>query len=111
MDLQQERQRTKQRASIVAVTSLCAQYILLLMSLPSQRENAQWNEVEVRGLVDHLYNTRSESEGGHFTMEMYDATAKHIASYHSQGPKKTGNMCKTKWISVSYHRRSFTHTN
>jgi hypothetical protein len=72
------------------------------MSLPKER--AHWNEVEINELVDFLHGKRSEvGDGGNFRAKIYNATADHIASHLTQGPKKTGKMCKTKWISVCYH--------
>lgn len=97
-------QQFQKQAIAVAITTLCVQYTILLMS-QQQQEKAYWNEDEIRNLIDYLYQQRSAvGEGGNFRMATYNAAAEHISSYHSQGPRKTGKMCKTKWVSVCYHR-------
>jgi hypothetical protein len=74
------------------------------MSQQQEKEKAHWNELEVRNMIDYLYEQRSRvGEGGNFKMTTYNATAEHIALHHSQGPRKTGKMCKMKWVSVCYH--------
>jgi hypothetical protein len=108
----QHHRRRRQRAGALAIVALCVQYSALLMALPEDKEKAHWNELETSALVDYFYEHRSEvGEGGNFSAETYDAAAEHISLHLSQGPKKTGKMCETKWASVCYHRRAFTHTN
>ena len=66
-----------------------------------------WNELEVSALVEYFYENRAElevGEGGDFKTRIYSDVAVHIAPHRSEGPKKTGSMCKTKWNSVCYHR-------
>jgi hypothetical protein len=75
------------------------------MALPEDQEGAHWNELEVTTLIDYFYHRRAEAgEGGGFEAEIYNAAAEHIAPHLSQGPNKTGKMCKKKWDSVCYHR-------
>lgn len=71
------------------------------MALPNDQEKAHWDEHEVSSLIDYFYIHRAEAgEGGNFKPKVYNAAAEHIAPYLSQGPTKTGSMCKTKWDSV-----------
>lgn len=96
-------QRRQLAAGVIAITTLYTQYSLLLMAQAKNKERAEWADLEVRELIDYLHQNRSESVGGNFSGDIYDAAADHIAKYLSQGPKKTGSMCKTKWASVCYH--------
>ena len=98
----------------IAIVVLCVQYSVFLMSLLEDKEKARWDELEVSAVIDYFYQHRSEvGEESNFRAETYDrdAGAEHIALHLSRGTKKTGKMCKTKWASVCYHRRSFIHTN
>jgi hypothetical protein len=62
---------------------------------------AVWNDIETQELINFLHEKRSEPEGGAFKMPTFNAAAKHIAQHLTQGPVKTGAMCKTKWNGVS----------
>jgi hypothetical protein len=93
--------RRRQWAGAIAIVALYTQYAIFLMALPEEKEKAHWNELEVSALVDYFYQHRSQvGEWGNFRAKTYDAAAEHIASHLSQGPKKTGKMCKKKWASV-----------
>ncbi len=70
------------------------------MTLPEgPAPKAVWNDIETQELIDFLHEKRSESEGN-FKTPTYNAAAKHIAKHLTQGPVKTGSMCKTKWNGV-----------
>ena len=73
------------------------------MTLPEgHTPKAVWSDLETRELVTFLYEKQSEGDGaGNFKQGAYTAAADHIAQHLSQGPVKTGAMCKTKWTSVT----------
>lgn len=101
--MQHHQRRRRLWTGAVAIVALCVQYTVFLMSLPEDKEKAHWNELEVSALVDYFYQRRSEvGEGGNFRAKTYNAAGKHIASYLSQGPKKTARMCKMKWFSIMH---------
>jgi hypothetical protein len=88
----------------IHIVAICAQSVLL-MSLLKDKGKAHWNELEVSALIDYFYQHRSEvgeRGSGNFSAETYNAAAEYIASHLSQGPQKTGKMCKMKWASVCY---------
>ena len=76
------------------------------MSLPGRtndKEKAQWNGTEINALINYLYVHRSEvGDGGNFKIVTFNATAIYIGPHLTQGPTKTGKMCKTKWLSVCH---------
>ena len=79
---------------------LCAQYTIMAMT---SAEKAQWNEEEMAGLVDYLYEHRLEiGNAGMFKSPTYTAAAEHIAPCCTAGTVKTctGQMCKMKWQAV-----------
>lgn len=98
----------------VVIAALCAQYTTLLIATPSEMtqaptgtssERANWNDEETTALVDYLYEHQSEAgDGGNFKQSTSNAAAVHIAPLLTLGTKKSGNMCKTKWESVSNFR-------
>lgn len=100
MDYQSVRRRLW--AGTVAISALCAQYTTVLMALPeAAAPRAFWNDVETTELVNYLHDKRSEGDSsGNFKPFTYNAAAKHIATHLSQGPAKTGAMCRTKWTGV-----------
>ena len=95
-------QRHRFLAGATAISSLCAHHTLLLMALPEgPAPKAFWTDIETREFVDFLYEKRSEGDGaGNFKMPTYNTAADHIAPHLSQGPAKTGAMCRTKWTTV-----------
>ena len=94
----------RQWAGALAITGVCASYATLLMATqPQKTEKAQWNDAEVKALLDYLLEHWAEGEGGGFKQKTHNGVAAHIASYLTQGPVKTGKMCKTKWTSVCYY--------
>jgi hypothetical protein len=99
--LQQRQQCT---AGVLAITAIYTYYSLLLMAQARDKEKAYWTDLETSELIDYLHKHRSDFAGGNPNPEIYNAAADHIATHLSQGPKKTGKMCKTKWVSVCYHR-------
>ena len=79
-------------------TSSLAQYTLLVMAPPKDQEKAYWNEIEVSTLINYLYHHREEAgKRGNFESKIYLAAAEHVAFHHSEGPKKTGEMCLNNW--------------
>lgn len=95
--------RQRAWAGAITVSSLCAHYTTVLMTLPeASAPKAFWNDNETRELINFLHEKRLESEAGNFKTTTYNAAAKHIAEYHTQGPVKTGSMCKTKWNGVGF---------
>ena len=98
--------RRRLLAGTVAITVLCAQYTNVLMAstqaTTSSAERAQWNDQEVTALVDYLHEHRAEAgDGGSFKGSTFNAAATQLVPFLTSGPKKTGTMCKTKWLSVS----------
>jgi hypothetical protein len=66
-------------------------------------EKAHWNTQEEAALIDYLLQHKAEAgDGGNFKSSGYNAAATHIAPLLTQGPVKTGKMCKMKWALVSY---------
>jgi hypothetical protein len=88
-------------AGAVTISALCAHYTTVLMTLPEGHAKAFWNDIETQELINFLHEKRSESEAGNFKITTYNAAANHIAHHLTQGPVKTGQMCKTKWNGVS----------
>jgi hypothetical protein len=61
--------RRKWAVAAAAITTLCVQYIVFLMSQPQEKERAHCNELEVSNLIDYLHKHRSAvGEGGNFKM-------------------------------------------
>jgi hypothetical protein len=90
------------QAGVIAIAALCAQYTLVLM-IPQSKSSpkAQWNEQEVTALLEYLNGHKAEAgDGGSFKMSTLNAAATHIQQHLTQGPVKTGRMCKTKWTAV-----------
>ncbi|KAF8809984.1 hypothetical protein BYT27DRAFT_7254319 [Phlegmacium glaucopus] len=58
----------------IIITTLCAQYTAFLMA--SSHEKAQWSDWEITGLVDYLYEHKSEmGDAGMFKMSTFNAVA------------------------------------
>lgn len=89
----------------VAITALFSQYSVLLTSMAQakDKEKAHWNELEISELVDYYHQNRLEFAEGNPKPKIFNSAAEHIAPHLTQGPRKTGKMCKTKWVSVCYH--------
>ncbi|KAF8814585.1 hypothetical protein BYT27DRAFT_7082006 [Phlegmacium glaucopus] len=69
--------------------------------MASSHEKAQWSDWEITGLVDYLYEHKSEmGDTGMFKMSTFNAVADSISDLLTDGPPKTGKMCKTKWQSL-----------
>ena len=107
----QPRQRKLLFAGVIAVSTICAQYTTLLMAHEDtgeevqevERQIANWNDAETVGLVQYLYEHRSEGSGnGNFKAQTLNNAAKSIATLRSMGPVKSGKMVRTKWTSVCY---------
>jgi hypothetical protein len=97
-------QQQRHWAGALAITTLCVQYITFLMAQPTRSEKANWNDQEILGLVNYLHDHRAEArDGGTFKPPAYNAAVAHIAPHLTQGPVKTGKMCKTKWTLVRRH--------
>jgi hypothetical protein len=106
MDPQLKRRRTLW-AGALAITTLAAQYSTVIMA-QHIKSVAYWNDQEVTALVDYLVEYRAEAgDGGNFKSATFNAAANHIAHLLSQGPVKTGKMCKTKWNSVCIFQSIF----
>ena len=85
--------------SAFALTLLCAQIATAVMeTTPTTRgPSVHWNEEEIDALIAYLLEHKSEiGEGGMFKMGTFNAAANAIASHHTLGPVKTGDMCKRK---------------
>jgi hypothetical protein len=79
------------------------QFIVLLMATSAQQEKANWNDAETAGLVEYLWEHRSEGgDGGTFKDVTMRAAAEYIADKHTIGPIKLLKHCKTKYSSVSH---------
>jgi hypothetical protein len=66
-------QRHQKWAATIAITTLCTQYAIFLMSQQQEKEKAHWNELEVRNMIDYLYEQQSQvGEGGNFKMTTYN---------------------------------------
>jgi len=88
-------------AGVITIAALCAQYTTVLMALPeASSPKAFWNDIETRELINFLHEKRSEGEAGNFKPTTYNAAAKYIVGHLSQGPTKTGAMCKMRWNGV-----------
>jgi len=82
-------------------------WIFALLSMASSNmqtsDKAQWNESETSALLDYLVVHQAESgDAGNFKMATYNAAATAIAPLLNKGPKKTGKMCKNKWVMVCH---------
>jgi hypothetical protein len=100
--------------SAFALTSLCAQIATAVMATtPTTRgPSANWNEEEIDVLLAYLLEHKSEiGDGGMFKMGTFNAAANVIASHHTLGPVKTGDMCKRKWRSVHIYLYSLCLTD
>lgn len=65
---------------------------------------ASWNEEEHNNMLLFMEDHVSEAgDGGNFTDSFFHKVAAHIAPYHTQGPRKTWKMVKTKWAAVRVH--------
>jgi hypothetical protein len=100
--------RRRLLAGSLAITALCAQYTTVLMTsqatVSTTAERAHWNKQEVTGLVDYLHDHRAAAgDGGNFKQSTFNAAAAHLAPLLTLGAKKTGAMCKTKWMTVSFN--------
>jgi hypothetical protein len=86
----------------VIFTSICTGYTTLLMAAAQQeKEKAHWNEAETVAFLAYLLDHKSEiGDSGSFKASSYNAAAGHISHLLTQGPAKTGKMCKTKWQTV-----------
>lgn len=102
-----KRHRRLRATSLFGLIALVAHYPALLMSAivsstAQVKPRAQWNDNEVAALVNYYHEHRSEiCDGGNFKTPTYNAAAQAIAPFYTVGPVKTGNMCKTKWQTVS----------
>ena len=93
-------------AGTVAITVLCAQYTNMLMAstqaTTSSAEMAQWNDQEVTALVNYLHEHQAEDgDGESFKGSTFNAAATQLVPFLTLGSRKTGTMCKTKWLLVS----------
>ncbi|KIK77754.1 hypothetical protein PAXRUDRAFT_124504, partial [Paxillus rubicundulus Ve08.2h10] len=58
----------------------------------------------VTALINYLYNHFSKhANSGDFRMATYNMAAITISKDHKDGPKKTGTMCKNKWLKKTYN--------
>ena len=64
-------------------------------------------------LIDYLHDHWAEAgDGGNFKVPTFNAAAEHLAPLLTQGGKKIGTMCKTKWVSVwVFHQFVIIQTN
>jgi len=86
-------------AGAIAITALCTQYSSILMS--SKTDKAKWNENETLALLNYLQEHIAQAgDGGNFKTSTFTAVAAAIGPLLTQGPVKTGKMCKTKWTGV-----------
>ena len=101
MDKTEARQLRRWKAAII-LTSVCTAYTALLMASAQQdKEKANWNETETATLLTYLLDHKSEiTDSGTFKAVTYKAAAEHISHLLTNGPVKTGKMCKTKWQTV-----------
>jgi hypothetical protein len=101
MDKPEARQRQLWKSAII-ITSVCTAYTALLMATAQQeKEKANWNEPETVAFLAYLLDHKSViGDSGSFKASTYNAAAGHISHLLTQGPVKTGKMCKTKWSTV-----------
>jgi len=72
-----------------------------MASALQDKEKANWNETETATFLTYLLNHKSKiGDSGTFKGMTYTATAEHISHLLTNGPVKTGKMCKTKWQTV-----------
>ncbi|KIK74747.1 hypothetical protein PAXRUDRAFT_126897, partial [Paxillus rubicundulus Ve08.2h10] len=65
---------------------------------------AQWNSGKVTALINYLYNHHAQcANSRNFRMATYNMAAITIMKDHKDGPKKTGMMCKNKWLKKTYN--------
>jgi hypothetical protein len=100
--------RRRLQAGVIAIAALCAQYTsVIMMPQSTSSPKAQWNEQEVTALLEYLHGHKAEAgDGGSFKMSTLNGAATHIQQHLTQGPVKTGKMCKTKWTAVRPPRHS-----
>jgi hypothetical protein len=100
MDIEPQQKRRLWKSALT-LTTVSAQYTTLLIALSMNLEQAHWNNAEVNALVNYLYEHRLEAgDGGSFKDVTFNNTLTSIAPLLSQGPVKTGKMCKTKWSAI-----------
>jgi hypothetical protein len=89
--------------SAVSLAALGTHFVSLLVAAMSQEDGkANWNDAEVVGLVDFLWEHRAEAgDGGSFKDTAFNAVAGDIAKHWTVGPTKNAKRCKTKYSGVS----------
>src|ERR1700690_1259701 len=103
MNHREKERRHRVRAFTSVITSLISRIAVILMATqapPAEVARADWNDAETTALLAYLTAHRSEGEGTNFKMQTYNAAAEKTAPFWTNGPAKTGKMCKTKWQSV-----------
>ncbi|KIN96155.1 hypothetical protein M404DRAFT_163979, partial [Pisolithus tinctorius Marx 270] len=73
----------------------------------SSGPKASWNPAEVDALIKYLHRHRFEAgDNGNFKSNLYTSAAAHISEFLTEGPPKTRDMVKNKWVS---HIRRIYH--
>ena len=96
----------------LAVVTVYAQLVVLLMATLAPTEKADWNEVETTAFVEYLWEHKAEGgDGGGFKDVTFGGASMHIANLLSAGPVKTPKCCKMKWTSVCHWSVNCPDTN
>ena len=91
-------------ATVVAVVSICAQYMTVLMVNDKPKtDTARWRDNEITAFLQYLLDHRAEGgDGATFKTSTFTAAAASIAHLHQTGGNKTAEKCRGKWNSVRY---------
>ena len=86
-----------------ALAALCAQFAIYLTCLDLEDERkTTWSLEETNAFVDYLHENRSQvDDSGNFKTATFTAAADAILPLRKNGPRKTRQMCRERWSSVS----------
>jgi hypothetical protein len=101
-----KRQRRLLRIGAIAgaaVVALCAQFVIYLTCLDVEDEQKTvWSLEETNAFIDYLHESRSQvDDSGNFKTATFTAAAEAIFPLRKNGPRKTRQMCRERWSSVS----------
>ena len=86
-----------------ALAALCAQFAIHLTCLDLEDERkTTWSLEETNAFVHYLHENRSQvDDSGNFKTATFTAAADAILPLRKNGPRKTRQMCRERWSSVS----------
>ena len=103
MNSDRDRNEARRRQRIGAIAGACAQFAIYLtcLDLEDERKTA-WSLEETNAFVDYLHENRSQvDDSGNFKTDTFTAAAEAIFPFRKNGSRKTRQMCRERWSSVS----------